>query len=172
MAASDSTAISSVMTRDVLPRIWRRARNFTDQQSLRAGRVLTVVFVLLSVLIAINAERLGGVPGIIVGWVGALIGPISIPLMLGMLRPFRKIGPTAAITSWAGGLVTYALTKYVWQLDEAVTVATPVLVSILLFLVVGRLRRDAPPQAAEIVDALASEEGIEARPADVRTSAS
>lgn len=160
MAASDATAISAVMTRDVLPRVVKRAKTFTDQQSLRAGRVLTVVFVALSVVIAVNAQNLGGVLGIIVTWVGALIGPISIPLMLGMLRPFRHIGPTAAIASWAGGLATYGFTKYAWGLADAITVASPVLVSMLLFVGIGALHRDAPPEADEIVEALAG------RPAD------
>ncbi|MCA1192564.1 sodium:solute symporter family protein [Saccharopolyspora sp. 6V] len=154
MAASDATAISAVMTRDVLPRVWRRAGEFTDEQFLRAGRVLTVVFVFLSVVLALNAENLGGVLGIIVAWVGALIGPISIPMMLGMLRPFRHVGPTAALSSWAGGLLTFALAKYALGLSEAITVVSPVLVSLLLFVAVGAWYRDAPPAAEEIAEAL------------------
>lgn len=165
MAASDATAISAVMTRDVLPKIWARAGRFTDEQSLKAGRVLTVVFVFLSVLIAINAEHLGGVLGIIVNWVGALIGPISIPMMLGMLRPFRRIGPTAALISWAGGLITYGLTKYAWGFEDAITVVSPVLVSMVLFVVVGILHRDAPAEADEIVEALAGEPEEQPAPA-------
>lgn len=154
MAASDATAISAVMTRDVLPQVWRRARSFTDEQFLGAGRVLTVVFVFLSVVLALNAENLGGVLGIIVAWVGALIGPISIPMMLGMLRPFRHVGPTAALLSWAGGLLTFALTKYALGLTEAITVVSPVLVSLLLFVAIGAWYRDAPPAAEEIAEAL------------------
>jgi Na+/proline symporter len=157
MAASDSNAVSAVITRDVLPRIWRRAKEFTDAQSLRAGRVLTVTFVALSVVIAVNADSFGGVLSMIVAWVGALIGPISIPMMLGMLRWFRYVGPTGAIVAWAGGLLTFGLTKYAWDLDTAVTVASPVLVSLVLFTGVGWLRRDAPPAAEHIVAALASE---------------
>ena len=137
MAASDATAISAVITRDVLPRIWHRAAGFSDAQFLKAGRVLTFVFVLLSVVIAVNAENLGGVLSIIVAWVGALIGPISIPMILGMLRPFRHVGPAGALVSWAGGLVTFAVTKYGLGLVEAVTVVSPVLVSLLLFVGVG-----------------------------------
>lgn len=157
MAASDATAVSSVLTRDVLPRLVRRV-SFEQARSLRAARVLTVAFVALSVVIALNAQALGGVLSLIVAWVGALIGPLSIPMILGMLRPFRHVGPAGAISSWAGGLVTYGLTKYAWGLSEATTVACPVLVSLLLFLVVGALRRDAPPAADEITAALADDE--------------
>jgi Na+/proline symporter len=114
MAASDATAVSAVLTRDVLPRIARPTTDRDPARSLRAARILTVAFVALSVLIALNAQALGGVLSIIVTWVGALIGPLSIPMLLGMLRPFRYVGPTAAITSWAGGLAAYGLTKYAW----------------------------------------------------------
>jgi len=158
MAASDATAVSSVLTRDVLPRLLRRTTGrgttFDAAGSLRAARILTVTFVALSVLIALNAEALGGVLSLIVTWVGALIGPLSVPMLLGMLRPFRYVGPTAAITSWAGGLLTYALTKYAWDASTAITVVSPVLVSLALFAGVGALRRDAPPAAEEITAAL------------------
>ncbi|GAA4835589.1 hypothetical protein GCM10025787_14380 [Saccharopolyspora rosea] len=83
-----------------------------------------------------------------------------------MLRPFRHVGPTAALTSWAGGLVAYGLTKYAWQLGDVLTVVTPVLVSALLFVGVGAAYRDAPPEADEIVDALATDHP----PAPVRRS--
>ncbi|MHA6802616.1 sodium:solute symporter family protein [Salinifilum ghardaiensis] len=159
MVASDANAISAVLTRDVLPKLSARVRALDARRELGLGRVLTVSFVALSVLIALNAERLGGVLGIILAWVGALIGPISIPLMLGMLRPFRRIGPTAAIASWAAGLLTFGVAKYGWGAPEAVTVVSPVLVSFAVFVLVGVLRRDAPPAADEIVDALAEPRG-------------
>lgn len=158
MASSDATAISAVVTRDILPRVSARARAFTDRQFLFSGRVLTVLFVALSVLVATQADRLGGVLSLIVAWVGALIGPISIPMLLGMLRPFRRIGPTAAIVSWAGGLLIFAVTKYALGASEAITVVSPVLLSLALYVGVGMLRRDAPPAAAEIVAALGSDD--------------
>ena len=157
MAASDATAVSAVLTRDVLPRITRRPTDGDPARSLRAARILTVTFVALSVLIALNAEALGGVLSLIVTWVGALIGPLSIPMLLGMLRPLRYVGPTAAITSWAGGLIAYGLTKYAWDLSTAATVVSPVLVSLVLFLAIGALRRDAPPAAEEITTALSQD---------------
>lgn len=155
MVASDANAISAVLTRDVLPRLSARLRELDEKRELALGRVLTASFVTLSVLIALNADRLGGVLGIILAWVGALIGPISIPLMLGMLRPFHRIGPSAAIASWAAGLCTFGLVKYGLGAPEAVTVVSPVLVSFVVFVLVGVVRRDAPAAAREIVDTLA-----------------
>jgi hypothetical protein len=44
--------------------------------------------------------------------------PISVPLLLGMLPWFRRCGPRAALTSWAGGLLSYALVYYVLQASQ------------------------------------------------------
>ena len=77
--------------------------------------------------------------------------------MLGMLRPFRHVGPTAALASWSGGLISYGLVKYAWQLSDAITVVTPVLVSLVLFIGIGAIRREAPEAANEIVEALADD---------------
>ena len=61
-------------------------------------------------VIALASDSFGGVLGLIVLWFGALVGPIAIPMLLGMLPAFRRCGPTAAIVSWAVGLVVFAVT--------------------------------------------------------------
>lgn len=154
MASSDATAIAAVVTRDIMPVLVRRARTFGESQFLAVGRYITVAFIVLSAGIATQADRFGGVLTMIVAWVGALIGPISIPMLLGMLRPYRRIGPTAGIVSWAGGLITFAVVKYGIDASTAIVVVAPVLVSLALYLLVGLVRPDAPPAAAEIVEAV------------------
>jgi hypothetical protein len=54
-------------------------------------------------------------PRRLVSWIAALLGPISVPLLPGMLPWFRRCGRRAALTSWAGGLLSYALVYYVLQ---------------------------------------------------------
>lgn len=44
--------------------------------------------------------------------VGGLPGPIAIPFTLGLPRPFRKSGPTAALVSRAAGLFAFRLVNY------------------------------------------------------------
>jgi Na+/proline symporter len=93
MVSSDANAISAVITRDMLPVLWRRAKRFTEAEGLRAARISTIVFVVLTMVVATQAEHLGGVLQIVVSWVVALMGPISVPLLLGMLPVFRNCGP-------------------------------------------------------------------------------
>ncbi|MFD0608224.1 sodium:solute symporter family transporter [Streptomyces aureus] len=99
MASSDANAISAVVTRDILPVVSRRARTMSTQAGLLAARVCTVVFVSISMIVAIEADHFGGVLGIIVALVAAVMGPISIPMLLGLLPAFRRCGPIAAISS-------------------------------------------------------------------------
>lgn len=147
MASSDANAISSVVTRDMLPVVWRRARDFTDRLNLRTARIATVAFVAASMFVATVSDSLGGVLGIVVSWVAALMGPISIPLLFGMLPWFRRCGPRAAIVSWAGGLIVYALVYYGIDASQATVVAAPILASMVLYIGLGLL---APERRSDV----------------------
>ena len=100
----------------------------------------------MSMGIALSADHFGGVMGLIILWYGALVGPIAIPMLFGMLRLFRRSGPVAAIASWAVGAVAFGLIKFVYpqQIDRLreisprrLRVAGPVLSSLFVFLAVG-----------------------------------
>lgn len=154
MVSSDANAISSVITRDILPALSRRARNFTEITSLRAARLATIGFVAASMIVATQAQALGGVLSIVVSWVAALMGPISVPLLLGMLPWFRRCGSRAALTSWAAGLLTYALVYYVFQTNQTTVVAAPILVSLVVYIGLGMLAPERTATADQIVDAV------------------
>jgi SSS family solute:Na+ symporter len=164
MTSSDANAISAVVIRDILPRLWKGARSMSGRLELTAGRLSVFTFIALSMVIALAADSFGGVLGLIVLWFGALVGPIAIPMLLGMLPAFRRCGPSAAVVSWAGGLVVFVLVKYVLadtiaalggDLQTTFTVAGPVLCALLLFIAVGYLRPSTDSHAHALVTALA-----------------
>lgn len=166
MTGSDANAISSVVTRDILPAIWKRGGPADTRTELVIGRITVSAFIALSMLIALTADSFGGVLGLVILWFGGLVGPIAIPMLLGMLPAFKRCGPTAAIASWAVGLVVFALTRYVvddWiaQLapDQAtaVSVGGPVICSIITFVLVGLVRPWRDDQADALVDAISEE---------------
>lgn len=126
----------------------------------------TFLFIALSMAIALSADSFGGVLGLLILWFGALVGPIAIPMLLGMLPAFRRCGPSAAIASWATGLIVFTLLKYGFadqvkalgpDWTTTVEVATPVLSSLVVFVLVGLLRpwRDAESDA--LVDSLSQD---------------
>nr|WTB29433.1 hypothetical protein OG781_07915 [Streptomyces sp. NBC_00830] len=117
--------------------------------------VCTVVFITVSMLVAIEADQFGGVLGIIVGLVAAVMGPISIPMLLGLLPAFRKCGPRAALSSWALGLLGYVLVKFVLEsTDQTAIIATPLVTSLVVYVVVGLLSPEPDTTADAIVTAV------------------
>jgi SSS family solute:Na+ symporter len=97
-------------------------------------------------------------------------------MLLGMLPWFRRSGPSAAILSWASGLIVFALTKYLFAGQIArlnkdwvatVTVAGPVLVAFVVFVVVGWLHPWRDEKSDELVDAL----GVEYLPEEEKVPA-
>ncbi|WP_016906551.1 sodium:solute symporter family protein [Streptomyces xiaopingdaonensis] len=140
MVGSDCNVITAVITRDLVPLFAPRVRRFTQRGQLVFARTTTVLFVVVSMSFALFSDPDGFIMTVVVSIVAATMGPISIPLMLGLLPWFRRIGPAAAIVSWAGGLAVWAVLY--WGVDgasEATTVGFPLLTSLFLYLGVGFL---------------------------------
>jgi SSS family solute:Na+ symporter len=176
MTSSDANAVAAVVVRDIIPAVVRGRSRMSSRTELAAGRVATFLFIGISVVVAMAANSFGGVLGLLVLWFGALVGPIAIPMLLGMLPWFRRSGPSAAILSWASGLIVFALTKYAFAGQIAhlnkdwvatFTVAGPVLVSFVVFIVVGWLHPWRDAQSDELVDSLNVEYLPEKVPAHV-----
>ncbi|HEY2039399.1 MAG TPA: sodium:solute symporter family protein [Edaphobacter sp.] len=145
MTSSDANAISSVVVRDILPAL-RKGRRLEDRIQLLSGRICTLLFLSLSMCIALTADHFGGVFGLVILWYGALLGPIAVPLLLGMLNLFRRSGANAVIASWVAGCIAFGLIKFVFptqiahlpgDLTTTITVAGPVLTSLGVFIGVG-----------------------------------
>ncbi|GAB2461894.1 Na+:solute symporter [Streptosporangium sandarakinum] len=155
MVASDANVISSVITRDIAPAIVRRVRDLSARAELTFARMTTFVFVLVSMTIAIATQGEGVVLKIVVDLVAATMGPISIPLMLGMLPWFKRSGPTAAIVSWAAGLGVWAYVKWILESkDTAMVVGVPLATSLVLYVAAGLLRPENRADRDALVDSL------------------
>ena len=137
MTSSDANTISSVITRDILPQLSAMFRGLNKEKSLKLARISTFVFTAITLVIAIQADAFGGILGLIIAWFGALLGPISIPMLLGLLPAFRNSGYKAAITSIIGGLLAFILSKYGFETSQLVQIASPVATSFLLFTFIG-----------------------------------
>lgn len=155
MASSDANAISAVVTRDILPVVSKKARFLDPRAGLLAGRICTVVFVMVSMLVAVESDHFGGILGIIVSLVAGVMGPISIPMLLGLLPAFRRCGARAALVSWACGLVAYLFVRVgLGSTDDTVTVAVPLVTSLVLYVGFGLSKPEPNPEADAIVAAV------------------
>ncbi|MEZ5071330.1 MAG: hypothetical protein R2751_10265 [Bacteroidales bacterium] len=151
MTSSDSNTVSAVITRDILPVVFRRVRSFTPKQTLLLARLTTFAFTLLTLVVALNFRHFGGVFGLIVSWFASLLGPIAIPMILGLLPVFRRSGPRAALGSIAAGLLAFAVTKLVPGLPLAAEVATPMLVSLVWYVTSGFLHDESTPETDPVL---------------------
>jgi solute:Na+ symporter, SSS family len=164
MTSSDANAVSAVIVRDILPVLrGKRREQWKDARLLFFGRVTTFSFLSLSMLLALFSSNFGGVIGIIILWYGALVGPMAIPMLLGLLTPFRRSGPAAAIACWLTGTAMFAALKIFhfedWlgvgaRYENAFTVGAPMFSSLLVYLIVGWLLPSSSPKAIELLAAL------------------
>lgn len=142
MTSSDVNTISAVITRDVLPKLMSSGFAEKEKNSLLTARIVTFTFTFITVVMATQADAFGGVFGLIISWFGALVGPIAIPMLLGLLKPFRKSGSVSAISSIIAGLITFIITKYSIEVSQVAEIVSPVLVSLFVFTLTGFILND------------------------------
>ncbi|UOB18390.1 sodium:solute symporter family protein [Abyssalbus ytuae] len=145
MTASDSNTVSAVISRDILPVIFPGIKSFSIKKSLKLARITTFCFTTITIITALNSHHFGGVFGLIVSWFAALLGPISIPMILGLIPAFKKSNSTAAITSIVGGLTVFIILKFIEQKSLALEIGAPILASLVLFVVIGFFNKKKVP---------------------------
>ena len=102
MIDSDLNALAAVFTKDIYQRNIKR--EWTQQTLFRVGKIITLIFGIAIIITGIIITESKGAEKVFTATVqifGALLSPIAIPLMFGML--FRKPTARGAILALAGG---------------------------------------------------------------------
>jgi Na+/proline symporter len=162
MVSSDANVISAVITRDMLPRIWKGVTRLGESAQLQLARITTFLFIAVSMLIAISTSGTGVVIKIVVDVVAATVGVIGIPLLLGLLPWFRRSGPRAALSAVLLGLGVWAA-LFIAQKTGAVVskealVAYPILTSTVIYVLGGLLLPERAARRDELIDTLGSDD--------------
>jgi Na+/proline symporter len=158
MTSSDSNTISAVITRDILPQFFPKMRELGKSRFLFIARVSTFMFTLATVIIAIYAESFGGVFGLIITWFAALIGPTSVPMILGLLPWFAKSDSRTAIISVICGVAAFVIIKIFGPFALAIEVGTPLSITLTIYVLMGLLSgRKVPEKAQKLLDSLYKE---------------
>lgn len=159
MTSSDVNTIAAVITRDILPVV--SPKFSSDKHALRTARIVTCLFTLATMAVALNYDRFGGVLGLILVWFGALLGPTSMPLLFGLLPVFKKCGPKAAILSIVTGVVTFIITKITGTNSLAIEIGLPTIISAVIFIGIGMFNREKTPvQVEQLLAALKKKSSI------------
>lgn len=134
MTAADANTISAVITRDILPVIYKKIRAFNEKKMLLIARITTFLFVLITIIIAFESKSFGGVFGLIISWFAALVGPTAIPMIFGLLPAFKYSDSRAALTSIIGGLLTFIGMKLSDTSTLSLEIAAPIIVSMIIYI--------------------------------------
>ncbi|MDR4890127.1 sodium:solute symporter family protein [Fredinandcohnia sp. QZ13] len=156
MTSSDANTISAVITRDILPVMSGKFKGLDQKKSLKIARIVTFTFTFLTLIIGIFSDNFGGVLGLLISWFAALVGPVSIPMLLGLLPAFKYSDSKAAISSILAGLAMFVLTKYGVDWALYVELGAPIFTSGLVFIGLGLLNKNKPvkPEIEEMLAAI------------------
>ena len=168
MCSSDANAIAAVFTRDIAPVLSARPRGSgASRTGLLAARVTTVVFLALSMAVAtqVNSPTFKDIITVVIKWVAGLMGPIAIPMMLGLLRavpPVRPDGGAHQLGGWACSPSGWSTTRSTGRVEGGVPleyqVSVPLAVSLVLYIVIGYLKPEDTPERDAIIAPLNSDD--------------
>lgn len=139
MTSSDANTITAVLSRDIIPFLFPHREN--RAKTLRMIRLTSVGFLAMTMIIAINADTFGGVLGLIISWFAALLGPVAIPMMLGLLPAFNRMDHRAALLSIGAGFLTFVFTKFILEVPLAAEIGSPAAIAFVVYCIAGLLTR-------------------------------
>ncbi|HLU92974.1 MAG TPA: sodium:solute symporter family protein [Membranihabitans sp.] len=155
MVSSDANTISAVITRDILPVFMKKIKSFSQGKALMIARFTTLIFIILTLIIAWNSSSFGGVIGLIITWFSALLGPISVPMILGLLPAFKHSDSKAALLSIFGGLTTFAIFKLAFTVSYGWELSGPIITSLIIYIGYGLIiKKPVKPEVEALVSSL------------------
>ncbi len=152
MISSDLNSLAAVFTKDIYQRSFNSSAS--EKKLVSIGMVSTIVFGLLTIVSALITIQLEGAFNTMVEWYAAILGPISIPLLFGML--FRKPTWRGAIYSWVAGFITFLVAKYGVplltgvQTEFAFYTGLELLVSFTVFYFEGIINKPTDGKSAQV----------------------
>jgi SSS family solute:Na+ symporter len=152
MISADLNALAAVFTKDIYQR--SIAQDASEKKLLQISVISTMVFGLLTIVSAIVTIQLQGAFHTMVEWYAALLGPVSIPLLFGML--YRRATWRGALASWASGFVTFVVVKYLvpyvtgMPTSFALYTGLELLVSFSVFYLEGLLYKQSPEEQENV----------------------
>ncbi|MGZ0085004.1 sodium:solute symporter family protein [Caldibacillus thermoamylovorans] len=165
MTVSDINALSAVVQRDILPVLHKKFREIaaSERKSLYIARTITIILTTVTIIVGLNQEKFGGVIGLIITWFAALVGPMSVPMILGLLPQFKHSDGKIAIASIIGGVFGFVVTQTTDWVPADMETAFPLFVTLLVFIVGGVLNKKRGGSVSPAVDELLMYLGKEER---------
>ncbi len=151
MVDSDLNSLAAVFTKDIYHKTFNPSAS--EKTLLKVGLLATAILGTITIVSGLLGQRLGGAFEAMVNWYAALLAPVSVPLLLGMLN--RRTTWRGALAAWIGGFAAFVLLKYglpALGIPTSWVVFTggELLVTFGIFLAEGYLRKMPPDEAARV----------------------
>ncbi|MEA3402846.1 MAG: sodium:solute symporter family protein [Armatimonadota bacterium] len=169
MVDSDLNALAAVFTKDIYQRTFDT--DASEKTLLKVGLLATGVLGAITIATGLLAPSFGGAFEGMMDWYAAVLGPVSVPLLFGMLN--RRTSWRGALTAWGAGFATFVLLKYglphvlpqfaVEGTHWTIYTGGELLVTFGVFLLEGYLTKLSPDEA-ERADALIQQVGSRQQP--------
>ncbi|MBN1542934.1 Na+:solute symporter [candidate division KSB1 bacterium] len=163
MIDTDINALSAVFTQDIYHRNFHRTAS--EKHLLRVGMCATVVLGALTIASALLTIHLQGAFKAMVEWFAAIMGPVSLPLLLGMV--LRKPTWRGALLAWLSGFAAFIFFKYGWPLVTglqstfALYTGMELLISLVVFLAEGMIGKRSPEKERQVQEFFAQFEDFD-----------
>jgi len=148
MVDSDLNSLSAVFTIDV----YGRLKKITNEKILlKKAAIITLIFGIIMVIasfIPLAFPQAGGIFDIMVRWYAGLLGPIGIPLLLGLV--YKRTTWRGALASWAGGFIVWAIFSYGLKTPWTITTWAQLITSFAVFFLEPMITRKSPEEIKKI----------------------
>jgi SSS family solute:Na+ symporter len=108
MVDSDLNALAAVFTKDIYQKTFNP--DAPEKTLLKVGLLATALFGTITIISGLMGGLLGGAFNAMMQWYAAILAPVSVPLLFGMLN--RRTTWRGALAAWFGGFATFVLLKY------------------------------------------------------------
>jgi len=108
MVDGDLNALAAVFTKDIYGRHFRP--NASEKTLFKVGLLATLILGIVTIATGLLTPLMGGAFKAMMTWYAAILGPVSVPLLFGMLN--RRTTWRGALAAWGGGFLTFIGLKY------------------------------------------------------------
>ncbi len=108
MVDGDLNALAAVFTKDIYSKTFNPSAS--EKTLFKVGLLATAVLGIITIATGLLTPLMGGAFQAMMTWYAAILAPVSIPLLFGMLN--WRTTWRGALAAWAGGFVSFILLKY------------------------------------------------------------
>ncbi len=159
MVDSDLNALAAVFTKDIYSTTFDPKAS--EAKLMKVGLIATAVLGIITIATGMLAPSLGGAFKGMINWYAAILGPVSVPLLLGMLT--RRTTWRGALAAWIGGFVTFVVLKYGFDASWTVYTFGELVATFGIYLAEGYITK-MPEDEQQRVDELLERIGSRQKP--------